>query len=51
VEPTGAGREMLGKTRVAIEAAEDPLVLGRPGWEEVADFALDWSVRAAEAWS
>jgi hypothetical protein len=51
VEPTDAGREMLGKARVAVEAAEDALVVGQAGWEEAADFALDWSVRAAEAWS
>jgi pimeloyl-ACP methyl ester carboxylesterase len=25
--------------------------LGQAGWEEVADFALDWAVRAAEAWT
>jgi hypothetical protein len=40
----------LGKSRAVVEYKEFPgrphFTAGAPGWEDVADYALDWAVRS-----
>jgi hypothetical protein len=41
----------LGKSKAIVDYKEFPgrphFIAGAPGWEEVADHALDWAIRQA----
>src|SRR2546423_10034711 len=54
--PASVSREAakrLGKSKAVVDYKEFPgrphFTAGAPGWEEVADYALEWATRHAEA--
>lgn len=51
---TRANYELFSKSRAITEFKEFPershFTIGEPGWEAVADYALDWALRNAAEW-